>query len=390
LTLAVFVAAPHLAYAEPTDAPDLSTLESNNAWDYYLAAMDALPWDRPWRDLPPDASGEEYARAVAPAAHALALVHEGVGKPCHPGWASHAAENPSLLEPAAGCRQLALLIGAGIRAHHRQGDRNAALATAADGLAFSVGIARDAPQTARSIARACQAIVTHHACLVVQDTDDPDALTTLLQSALQARAGLPSLAEDIAFDREYVIEEFNADVAEYPEEMAEYYEKRYDFEFDATKIEEYTRRMDLVFARAIHIAATSNLPQTYRRFERLCQRDWIHDYALVVDVLAMKQVAETRAKLDLAAVGAALRIHLARTGEYPETLEELAPAILPTVPLDPCTDQPYLYERNAPDECRVWSPGWYADRRRTRGELRDLAFPIVFETLAAAMPTEER
>jgi hypothetical protein len=47
----------------------------------------------------------------------------------------------------------------------------------------------------------------------------------------------------------------------------------------------------------------------------------------------------------LARVAAALACFRTKTGHYPSSLKELAPAILPTAPLDPYSGQPFVYER---------------------------------------------
>ncbi len=49
----------------------------------------------------------------------------------------------------------------------------------------------------------------------------------------------------------------------------------------------------------------------------------------------------------LTLVAAALAVHRARQGEYPETLDELTPAILPALPLDLYTEKPFIYKRKS-------------------------------------------
>ncbi len=57
--------------------------------------------------------------------------------------------------------------------------------------------------------------------------------------------------------------------------------------------------------------------------------------------------AEDRAitKQQLTVVAAALAVYRTRQGEYPENLAELVPSILPKMPLDLYTEQPFIYER---------------------------------------------
>ncbi|NOY42151.1 MAG: hypothetical protein GXP26_09985 [Planctomycetes bacterium] len=49
----------------------------------------------------------------------------------------------------------------------------------------------------------------------------------------------------------------------------------------------------------------------------------------------------------LTLVAAALAVYRARQGEYPESLDELSPAILPALPLDLYTEKPFIYKRKS-------------------------------------------
>ena len=52
-----------------------------------------------------------------------------------------------------------------------------------------------------------------------------------------------------------------------------------------------------------------------------------------------------RSQLDLTRVAAALAVYRAEHGEYPETLDQLAPTILAQVPEDLYSGKPFLYRR---------------------------------------------
>ena len=58
------------------------------------------------------------------------------------------------------------------------------------------------------------------------------------------------------------------------------------------------------------------------------------------------RVAEMRitAHLQLIRLGLALRIHQLENGAYPATLAELAPGVLPEIPLDPCSGSEFIYQ----------------------------------------------
>jgi hypothetical protein len=52
----------------------------------------------------------------------------------------------------------------------------------------------------------------------------------------------------------------------------------------------------------------------------------------------------------------AVELFRARTGVYPESLDELVPGLLPTLPIDPVTGKPYMYRRPAPGADRHTRP----------------------------------
>ncbi|MBL9030738.1 MAG: hypothetical protein JNM80_03410 [Phycisphaerae bacterium] len=88
----------------------------------------------------------------------------------------------------------------------------------------------------------------------------------------------------------------------------------------------------------------------------------------------------TQARLEGTRVMLALEIAQRRTGQYPASLAELAPAILTSVPLDPFSSGPLVYRRQEPDEAGrrylLYSVG--ADGRDNNGaqhaKTRELAF----------------
>jgi hypothetical protein len=52
-------------------------------------------------------------------------------------------------------------------------------------------------------------------------------------------------------------------------------------------------------------------------------------------------------KLELRRLAAALAVYRAEHGQYPDTLDELTPEIVPQLPLDLYSDQPFIYRRDA-------------------------------------------
>jgi hypothetical protein len=60
---------------------------------------------------------------------------------------------------------------------------------------------------------------------------------------------------------------------------------------------------------------------------------------------------------DIVTVGLALTAHKARHGEYPTELSALAPAIVPEVPIDRHSEQPFNYDRRTPTDVVLTSLG---------------------------------
>jgi hypothetical protein len=97
---------------------------------------------------------------------------------------------------------------------------------------------------------------------------------------------------------------------------------------------------------------------------------------------ATKTVAALAAR-DLARLVLALRIHRLEKGSYPETLDALAPAILPSVPQDPFAGKAFRYEREGAG-FKVWSVGpngkdehgSNANREGREGSEDDIGFKV--------------
>lgn len=75
----------------------------------------------------------------------------------------------------------------------------------------------------------------------------------------------------------------------------------------------------------------------------------IEDRLFILVLPAMGRAYETEARVEarriLAATALALSIYRSRTGEFPDQLAELTPAILKSVPSNPFTGQPLIYKR---------------------------------------------
>jgi hypothetical protein len=71
----------------------------------------------------------------------------------------------------------------------------------------------------------------------------------------------------------------------------------------------------------------------------------------------MHKAADFHALQRLGQVAVALRLYRHEHGRYPETLEELVPKYLPSLPVDPFDGKPLRYKRLAKG-FKVWSVGW--------------------------------
>jgi hypothetical protein len=84
------------------------------------------------------------------------------------------------------------------------------------------------------------------------------------------------------------------------------------------------------------------------RFEQLKKRPW---YAFASKTLigdfegVYMKVAQVESLMLASRTGLACRLYKSRTGSYPERLEELVPALLPAVPIDPFTGKPLVFRR---------------------------------------------
>lgn len=71
-----------------------------------------------------------------------------------------------------------------------------------------------------------------------------------------------------------------------------------------------------------------------------------------------KRCIETQSSLDLARVACALERYRLAHGEYPATLEPLAPQFMAIVPSDVLNGQPLHYVRTAAGNFKLYSVGW--------------------------------
>lgn len=108
-------------------------------------------------------------------------------------------------------------------------------------------------------------------------------------------------------------------------------------------------------------------PEKFRQLGTLVETDPVAASRLVGEAMAhslrtnywQRRHSEDRSRLrrDMLTIGLALLIYRGEHGEYPQTLAELAPTILKSVPLEAHSDEPFVYDRSAPDHCRLMSRG---------------------------------
>ena len=72
----------------------------------------------------------------------------------------------------------------------------------------------------------------------------------------------------------------------------------------------------------------------------------------------VKKIAAIQASIDLARVACALERYRLAHGEYPETLDTLAPQFIAQLPHDIINGQPLHYRREASGQFILYSVGW--------------------------------
>jgi hypothetical protein len=68
----------------------------------------------------------------------------------------------------------------------------------------------------------------------------------------------------------------------------------------------------------------------------------------------LESIHAHRARIDLARIGLAIRIHAIRHGAPPASLDAVDPDLLPEIPLDPWCGEPYRYAPAGDGSFRLW------------------------------------
>lgn len=117
--------------------------------------------------------------------------------------------------------------------------------------------------------------------------------------------------------------------------------------------DEYPENNWLAFNRAWEDRALDWPERVYYRLaRRLAKKEW-DDFVAMVN----RTHLENRMQLRLFLSQLALRQYQKTHADYPETLDQLVPEILPRVPLDPFSDKPLVYRRHDTESFMLYSVG---------------------------------
>jgi hypothetical protein len=95
-----------------------------------------------------------------------------------------------------------------------------------------------------------------------------------------------------------------------------------------------------------------------KRLKNRSPYNWFGAMLLPALGSASARFAQGQAAVDMARVACALERHRLAHGQYPETLDPLAPQFLPKLPDDVINGQPLHYRRNAEGSFVLYSIGW--------------------------------
>ncbi|HJN18649.1 MAG TPA: hypothetical protein QGH10_24315, partial [Armatimonadota bacterium] len=359
-------------------AEGLRRVESDNAWDYYRAALALLPETAAWEGLPyvlSEASVEDVDAAVADAADALAVLREGLGKPFRWDWPVTREDALRAMKELSAARSMARLLRVETWAHQVHGNDSAALASCIDALHFSVDLSTEAPPMRALTAWATAQIGTAAATRILETAEDSEAVASFLDQMNGLRDARPTLPQTISCLQRDVwarLDKHAELLVTRPNDTAEGILEAYGVELRANQFDAYRQLVDAIFDEVADVAAPGDYRATHETINMLMARETLGRYALSEARLMVSKAAESDATFEVVRVAAALRIHFLENGQYPESLAGLAPAILTEVPLDPCSGEELAYERLGPDRCFVYSVGWDMTDERAR---KQFGFP---------------
>jgi hypothetical protein len=333
---------------------------ADNAWDYYVAAFKLLPkgsevWNRVER-----AEGEpsvgDVEQLVREARPALGKLREGLGKPCVRPRPETGDPSKSLdLAPNARAREMTRLLRWEGWLHAEHGDYRAAFRSYLDAITLGQDLARQRLLIDKLTSIACEAI----------------ACSAIRQTVAQAAGDEPALAEVVAG-----LQRVEPREVPYWETLAGEYAYavawlKWISSPGAITREEFRQEFGTRAIGAALVLARRNVDQYYSDAVAMAERDtWEWDPDAVVPppddslagLLASPPMAEHNMRRHLATLRgtllvAALELHRTRSGEYPASLADLVPGVLPSVPVDPWTGQPFRYERISATQYKLYSVG---------------------------------
>ena len=369
---------PPSAYSAAPEPPPFDTpvyeIPEDNAWDYYLAAFELLPgasdlrYDIERGDTPPLA---EVEAAVAAGLPALDKTREGLGKRCViPAQEEWDYESLALMAHPARCRGLTRLFCWEGWAHRERGDAAEALNSYWDALRFGQDVARNQGTIYALTSHACQDLALRGIRdTLSSDALSEDALATLVGRLAVAQEGITPWRETVLAehrDQVLILEWMRRTAREDPEGIPELCEE-YGLDDLETGLAQGRAALDALTRQVIEVVEQPLWEWHLEDIEAPAEGTFARDYVLYPppgdNVKA--HVGGLVAKVQGTLLVAALELHHARKGAYPDTLDALVPTELAELPVDPWTGKPFCYTRDGA-AYRLYSVG--QDRQDDGGD----------------------
>ena len=324
-------------------------LPEDNAWDYYVEAFELMP---DWEYWVPERTARRPlrrdVRALLEAGQpALAKLREGLGKPCVvPRNRSGNPLMPERLGQNAAARSMARLLRWEAWLHAEHGDFEDAFRSSLDGMILGQDVARQGELIDKLVSIACEGIACHSIRRTVgRAAGEEAALAVAVDGLKNAEAGEVPYWQVLAGEHALAIDWIRW--LRRPGDEEELTREQFEEEFGGRAMGAVLilarRELDAYYADAVAMARDE--PWTWD-LDRLQAPSEDRLGLMVVpsaltDHVMRRHLATLRGTL----LVAALELHRARQGEYPDHLEGLVPRTLNELPLDPWTGEPFRYAR---------------------------------------------
>lgn len=317
----------------------------DNAFDYYLRAVELLPAERAWDELferlqTTDPSQVELL--LVDAAPALEQLRLGLDKPCVMPLVEHfATELPYL----ADFRSLTRLLLVEAWFHWEKGDVTAAFGSCVDTLKLGQDIARNGMLIHKLVSIACESMALAQMRQLAPASSDAETLAGVIHKLEDFETTEVPLSETLAVEWGCVQRSLHAwrkDPAAQPNDSKA--PPPPNPVGSALMLDEALAQLETYYALMIERAACDY----WRRDQRDIGLEAANPLVKMVAPPLVRLLEDnTRHIADLRGtlLVMALESYLATHSRYPEELPELVPSILRKIPVDPFSGQSFVYRR---------------------------------------------